>query len=275
MARNGYGWVLVAAVCTATLIAATAGSGDGGDAERPVEKSAEKSVGKSAEKSGDKSGERSVEGLPAAEISDKARHELLNAASLHVTVVDRSKGAGATAPSAMDLALDQDKNCTATLTFGADGEADVVRRGDRLWLRMDDALWRARVPGAKGRAAAERFKGHWVTGPVTDPVLKDYARVCDLDALREQLRGGAESGKAVTKGAPTTLDGTPVIPLTGTEKDGTRKTLYVAARGTPYALKYTEVGAGAPGARRTDTTTLYAGYGQPVPARTPAAADAW
>ncbi|MEV1024500.1 hypothetical protein [Streptomyces sp. NPDC050264] len=256
--KFAYGWVLVSAACTAVLFAATARP-DGGDGDR----------------SGSPNGTGTATGvtrLTARELSDRAEQELLNTSSLHVTVADRSKGAGATSPSAMDLILDRDKDCMATLSFGAHGKADIVRRGDRVWVRMDDKLWRAQLPGAEGRAAAEQFKGRYVTGPVGTSALKNFASVCDLNALRKRLRGGTSADEVGKKGTPTTLGGTPVIPLTG-EKDGTTTTLYVAARGRPYALKYTEVSAGAAGARTTDTTTLYADYGKPVPLKTPPASE--
>ncbi|MEU6391411.1 hypothetical protein [Streptomyces sp. NPDC046939] len=254
--KFGYVWVIVAAVCTATLLAATASPGRD-------------------DHGGEGSDDDGIARLSTRVIADKARQALLHATSLHVTVVNRSKGAGAggTSPSAMDLTLDRDGNCMATLTFGADGEADVVRRGERVWLRMDDELWRAQVPGAEGRSTAEALDGRYVTGSVGDPVLKRLAAVCDLHTLQEQLRGGTRSDGVDRKGAPTTLNGTPVIPLTGEDEGGTRKTLWVATRGEPYALKYTEVSAGTAGTRAIDTTTLYGDYGRPVPLRTPPAAD--
>jgi hypothetical protein len=280
--KSGHGWVLASAACTAALIAATACSDGGDDGSKDNSDDNGKAPTKSASASKGTSGggdegngggkDNGVSRLTAREISDKAQHELLSTTSLHVTVTDRSKGAGGTSPSAMDLALDRDKNCMATLTFGAHGKADVVRRGDRVWMRMDDKLWQAQVPGAEGKAAAELFKGRYVTGPVSNPALKDLAGVCDLNALQKQLRGETKAEEVGKKGTPTTLDGTPVIPLTG-EKGGTAKTLYVATRGKPYALKYTEVSGGAAGARKTDATTLYADYGEPVPLKTPPASE--
>ncbi|MFI0237057.1 hypothetical protein [Streptomyces sp. NPDC016845] len=266
--KHGWVWVLVSAVCTATLLAATARSN--GDSNN--NSSNDKNNGNS-NSNDDRGGDDGVARLSARDIADRARQELLTTTSLHVTVVDRSRGAGGTAPSSMDLALDREGNCTATLTFGADGKANVVRRGDRVWMRMDDKLWQAQVPGAEGKAAADLLKGRYVTGSVDKPVLKNLAGVCDWNTLRRQLRGQTASDEVGKKGSPTTLDGTPVIPLSGEERNGTRKTLYVATRGKPYPLKYTEVSAGAPGTRKTDTTTLYADYGQPVLLRTPSASD--
>ncbi|WP_372345884.1 hypothetical protein [Streptomyces sp. KL116D] len=247
--KTGYGWVLVSAVCTATLIAATAWSGDDDKDGAPV------GAGR---------------GSSARELADRARQALLNSSSLHVTVEDRSKGAGTSAPSALDLALDREDDCMASVTFGAHGRADIVRSDDRVWMRMDAKLWRTRLPGAEGRAAAKLLKGRYVTGPADDRTLADLASVCDLSALRRQIRDGGTGRETVREGEPTTLDGTRVVPLT-TEADGTTSTLYVAAHGTPYALGYTEVSAGAAGARATDTTTRYADYGKPVPVRTPPA----
>ncbi|MFI7010198.1 hypothetical protein [Streptomyces sp. NPDC050145] len=251
--KAGQAWVLVLAVVTAALLAATARSGGGDDGT---------------------DGDRNAKAASAAPrattpgaLAAQARQALLTAPSLHVTVTDRSEGAGRSAPSALDLSLDREGDCSGTVTFGARGAASVLRRDDRVWLRMDAALWRARVPGASGRTLAERIDGRYVTGPASDPTLKDLASVCDLDALRAQLRADARDETITRQGRPRTLHGVRVVPLMGDTRSGTDVTLYVSASGPPRLIEYTRTGG------RTDLTTRYADQGAPVRVTEPPASD--
>ncbi|QNS04550.1 hypothetical protein [Streptomyces xanthii] len=253
--KAGQAWVVVLAVVTAALLAATARSGGGGDGTE----------GDRDAKAAASTPRATAPGALAAQ----ARRNLLTAPSLHVTVTDRSEGAGRSAPSAMDLSLDREGDCSGAVTFGARGSASVLRRDDRVWLRMDAALWRARVPGAAGRALAERIDGRYVTGPASDPTLKDLASVCDLDALHAQLRADARDETITERGGARTLHGVRVVPLTGTSTDGsgTHVTLYVTASGTPRLIEHTRTGG------RTDLTTRYADQGAPVRVTQPQASD--
>ncbi|MZD04163.1 hypothetical protein GTW43_03580 [Streptomyces sp. SID5785] len=258
---TGQVWVLVLAVVTAGLLAARARSHDDGDGDGATD--------------GDGKAGRTVSAAPRAGtargLAAQARQQLLSARSLQVTVTDRSAGAGRSTPSALDLSLDRDGDCNGTVTFGTRGTATVLRHGDRVWLRMDDALWRARVPGSAGRALTGRIAGRYVTGPASDPTLKDLASICDLSALRAQLRAEARDEVVTERGGPRTLHGVRVVPLTGT-RHGTEDTLYVTASGTPRLVEQTRTSTGS-GSRRTDVTTRYADQGAPVTVTAPAASD--
>ncbi|MEI5102080.1 hypothetical protein RB200_30650 [Streptomyces sp. PmtG] len=170
------------------------------------------------------------------DLSDKAKRALLGAESVHVKLEDKSPDAEKDDPATMDLTLDRDGNCAGTLTFAREGgTADLVKRGDKVWLKPDEAFWRNQVPQGQGAAAAELFKGRYLHGTTNDAMLKDLAEVCDLKELQRNVNEDADDSddvKNLKKGDETTVAGTKVIPLTGTE-DGTDKTLYVASEGTP------------------------------------------
>ncbi|MFD9884834.1 hypothetical protein ACFWZT_25595 [Streptomyces alboflavus] len=209
--------------------------------------------------------------LSAKEISDKAKQELLDAKSVHLTLTDKGRDVDKDDPAAMDLALDRDGNCTGTLAFGADGgRAELVKQGDKVWMKPDQAFWRTQVPGGQGDAAAELFKDRYIHGTTKDPMLKGLSEVCDLKELQENVSddaGSDDDPKDLKKGAVTTVDGTRVIPLTGKDDDGKETTLYVAAEGKPYLVRATEKGDGA------DQTTTLTDYDKPVPTKTPSAKD--
>ncbi|MFI8926430.1 hypothetical protein ACIG3E_01930 [Streptomyces sp. NPDC053474] len=206
--------------------------------------------------------------LSAQEISDKAKQELLDATSVHLTLAEKGTDAEKDEPAAMDLTLDRAGNCTGKLTFAAGGgSADLVKRGDKVWMRPDSAFWRHQVPGGDGAAAAELFKNRYIHGSTSDPLLKGLAEVCDLKKLQKSVDEDSDDDTdKLKKGDVTTVDGTKVVPLTSTE-DGKKKTLYVASEGKPYLIRATEKGDGE------DKTTTLRDYGEPVPTETPSAQD--
>ncbi|MFD0414092.1 hypothetical protein [Streptomyces sp. NPDC127108] len=219
--------------------------------------------------SGDKGD--STADLSAQEISDKAKQELLDAKSVHLTLTDKGRDVDKDDPATMDLRLDRDGNCTGTLSFGANGgTADLVKQGDKVWMKPDEAFWKSQVPRGQGAAAAELFKDRYIHGTTKDPMLKSLSEVCDLKDLQENVSddaGSDDDAKDLKKGAVTTVDGTRVIPLTGKNDDGKDTTLYVAAEGKPYLVRATEKGDG------TDQTTTLTDYDKPVPTKTPSAKD--
>ncbi|XLQ71328.1 hypothetical protein ABDJ25_26585 [Streptomyces actinocidus] len=209
--------------------------------------------------------------LSAQEISDKAKKELLDAKSVHLTLTDKGSDVDKDDPAHMDLTLDRDGNCAGTLKFGGTGgSAELVKQGDKVWMKPDQAFWKNQVPGGQGDAAAELFKDRYIHGSTNDDMLKGLAEVCDLKELQKSVNEDSDDtdeSKNLKKGKVTTVDGTRVVPLTGKDDDGNDTTLYVAAKGKPYLIRATEKGTG------TDKTTTLTDYDKPVPTKTPSAKD--
>ncbi|GHE95507.1 hypothetical protein GCM10018785_70890 [Streptomyces longispororuber] len=248
------------AVCVtaalALLVPACASDDDGGDGD---------GKGRRGGKAGE--GDRGTAALSAREISDRARRALLGAKSVHIEVEDRSKDAEKDDPAHMDLALDRDGNCAGTMGFArGGGRAELVKRGDKVWLKPDDAFWRNQLPRGQGEAAAELFKGRYLHGTTRDEMLRDLSEICDLKELQSGVDDDPEETKGLKKGGGTTVAGTRVVPLTATE-DGADKALYVASEGTPYPIRITQKDGDS------DQTTTFSDYDEPVPVRTPAAKE--
>lgn len=207
----------------------------------------------------------------ARQLADDAKQELLDAHSLHLVMTNRSDGSGdARTPASFDLRLDEEGNCTGSLrmgTGGADGgSVDLVKRGDEVWMKPDATFWKTQVPGDAGDLAAQVFDGRYVHGTTDDPMLGGLADVCDLDAFRGQLDSGSArtAQERLTKGEPSRVDGTDVVPLSGRE-DGTSLTLYVT-EDVPHRL----VRATEKSSDEQITMTL-TDYDKPVPSATPSA----
>ncbi|ATL29937.1 putative lipoprotein [Streptomyces formicae] len=224
-----------------------------------------------------------VGNLSAREISDKAKQELLDAKSVHISM--RATGSDATKdtdsdtesdsdadtdsdsddPASMELTLDRDGNCVGSMKMANGAALELVKRGDKVWVKPDEKFWKTQVPGGEGEAAAEIFKNRYVHGTTSDVMLREVSEVCDLRKVQKEIEDDSDDAtKSLAKGEPTTLDGTDVIPLTGKD-DGKETTLYVATEGKPYLLKAVEKGDG------DDTTTTFSDYDKPVPSKTPSA----
>lgn len=208
-----------------------------------------------------------TEDLSAQEISDRAERELLDAKSVHLELEQKGSDTGGDEPVSMDLTLDQDDNCVGSLRMADDGGGlELIKRGEKVWMKPDLAFWKAQLPGGQGEVAAELIGDRYLYGTTDDPLLKDMAGVCDLDAIQDEVKDESDDSTALTKGRTTEVDGTPAIPVIGRE-DGRTTTLYVAAEGTPYLIKATEKGTG------TDSTLTLGDYDEPVPSKTPSDED--
>lgn len=265
-----------AACCAAALLILPACSSDG-DGKDKVE---DRTSGTSSADTGDGGQEgNGVGDLSAREISDKAKRELLDAKSVHISM--RATGADATKDTdsdsdgdsdsdsdsddmaSMELTLDRDDNCVGSMKMANGAALDLVKRGDKVWMKPNRAFWKTQVPGGEGEAAAEIFKNRYIHGSTSDTMLKEVTGICDLGKIQKDIQDDTDDeSKSLAKGEPTTVDGTGAIPLTGKD-DGKETTLYVATEGKPYLLKAVEKGDG------DDTTTTFSDYDKPVPSKTP------
>ncbi|MGW5936842.1 hypothetical protein ACWIG3_26955 [Streptomyces celluloflavus] len=209
-------------------------------------------------------GEGDLAGESAQQISDNALHELVTAQSLRLRTENTAD------PTKLDLTLDRAGNCAGTISRGTLGRIDLVKRGDQVWMKPDAAFWKSQLPGSRGTAAADTFKGRYLHGTTDDPFLQQLSRACDLAGFQRQAAvpehppaPGATPAPALAKGAPTVQDGTRVLPLTR-KNDGATQTLYVAIDGPHYPRKLTAASDHETG------TILLSDFGRPVPVKIPA-----
>ncbi|MBB5934776.1 hypothetical protein [Streptomyces zagrosensis] len=184
--------------------------------------------------------------LSAQQISDKAKDALLKATSLRMKM---DQGSGAQALR-MNIALDNKGNCNGTVGVSQGASSELIKAGDKVWMKPNEQFWKQPdVAGDKdGAAAAELFKGRYIYGTTSDEMLKANADMCDLSAMQASMKSDDASEKKLTKGAPITLGGQLIVPLSGPgEASGETQTIYVAATGTPYPLKIVTKGGSEPG----------------------------
>ncbi|MFJ1974978.1 hypothetical protein ACIO93_40835 [Streptomyces sp. NPDC087903] len=197
-------------------------------------------------------------GLSGGEIADRAVKATTGASSLRMKG-DVADGADTIR---LDMAVNTKGECAGTMSMGGQGEAELIKTGDTVYMKYDEAFLRAQSKGeakADVDAAVTLLAGKWTKMSATGKDAKDLASFCDLDTV---LSGAEDVNSDATRGKTGTVDGTPAIILN--EKDGKDSyTLYVATEGKPYLLRVVDRSAKEPG------TLTFSDYDKPVPAEKP------
>ncbi|WP_406330597.1 hypothetical protein [Streptomyces sp. NBC_00203] len=200
-------------------------------------------------------------GLTGGEIADRAVKATTGANSLRMKgdVPDDEDGG----TIGIDMALNKKGECAGTMSMAGQGKADLIKTGDTVYMKYDEAFLRAQGKGqskSETDGVVELLAGKWTKMSATGSDAKDIASFCDLDSV---LADAKNVNSDATRGKTTTIDGTPAIVLH--EKDGKdRYTLYVATEGKPYLLRVDSTSAKDPG------TLTFSEYEKPVPAEKPA-----
>ncbi|MGV9913470.1 hypothetical protein [Streptomyces tendae] len=206
-------------------------------------------------------------GLTGEEISEQARTATTGARSIHFTgsVPDEESGGSLN----LDVALDRKGGCAGTMGVDDQGQMELIRTGDTLYLKLDKQFLRTLdkgEPQADNEALAILLAGRWTSMPADGPDAKAMTSFCDLDKLLDDGGEGGESGDGtrseLTRGKVTTVDGTPAITLHETTGSH-RTTLYVATEGKPFLLRVES------GFEQESHTLTLTGFDEPVPTKAP------
>jgi hypothetical protein len=130
----------------------------------------------------------------------------------------------------------------------------LVKIGDTVYFSSNKAFWNK----AAGSGAGSLFGTRWVAVPSTD---SDFAGINGLlDASQVASQFSDTSGTTFTKGKTSTINGQPVIAITGKDTSGSSGgTVYVATTGKPYIIRVSGGG----------TSLTFSNYNQPVNPSTP------
>lgn len=199
----------------------------------------------------------------APAVADAARKAMSTVTAMRMA----AKVTDASGTIALDLRFDERGNCVGTVEpAGGSGTAEVIKRGDDVWMKLDDELLRAQVPGPAAEDAIALVNGRYVHGTTKSPVLSEFAEFCDLDFFKEQFTA-KPTNEQLTKGSRTTVDGRPAITLTS-RRDGETGSFQVSTQDEPYLLRIQ--GTDASG-QRLDAS--FSAFDEAVPAKPPASAD--
>ncbi|MFR0353055.1 hypothetical protein [Streptomyces sediminimaris] len=209
-------------------------------------------------------------GLSADEIGDRAIKATTGASSLRMKgTIQDDESAGTIR---IDMALDKKKECVGTLGMGGQGKADLIKAGDTVYMKYDEAFLREQGKGdskSDTDAAVSMLAGKWTKMSAKGSDAKDIASFCDLEGVlggAEGVGSGGSSGGAddptATRAGTAQVAGETAAVLK--LKDGKeRYTMYVATEGTPYLLRLDST-AKDPG------SLTFSEFGKPVPAHKPA-----
>ncbi|BBC33771.1 putative lipoprotein [Streptomyces graminofaciens] len=199
-------------------------------------------------------------GLSGGEIADKAVKATSNATSLRMKGEIQDDSAGGKVE--IDMAMNKKGDCAGTMSIGGQGKAELIKSGDTIYMKYDEAFLRAQSKDSSKEETdmvVDMLAGKWTKTSATAEDSKDIASFCDLDTVLSDVE---DTNSDAERGKTTTVDGTSAITLT--ERDGKdRYTLYVATEGKPYLLRVVSKSADEPG----DIT--FTDYEKPVPAEAP------
>ncbi|MFE5730956.1 hypothetical protein ACFQ7A_08625 [Streptomyces sp. NPDC056528] len=169
------------------------------------------------------------------------------------------------------VSRDSRGDCTATMSYGAAGTAELIKIDDKdVYLRRDKTLLRTQERHRSPedlKTLLDKLEGRWTRPPLDGPDGPDAPAelaLCDGVNIPTNLENGWDDDSA--KGHPTTIDGRKALKLVrpGGESE---TTVYIAAEGPPYILKIVTKGGETPG------TTTYSHHERPVEAKAPPTED--
>jgi hypothetical protein len=129
-------------------------------------------------------------------------------------------------PISLDLSLVAGKGGRGTVS--ENGAAfNLVVIGKTLYFEGSAAFWKK---AGGGSSAAALFAGKWLKAPTTG----QFASVVAFTSIKSLFAQLLAPKGSLSKGAPTTVLGQQVVPVTDQNDGGT---LYVATSGPPYPVE--------------------------------------
>jgi hypothetical protein len=161
-----------------------------------------------------------VADLPPEEIVARAQAALGTAGSYRMSGTVTAEGRTAT----IDL-HNGGQNVKGTIEI--QGQAlEILRIGDDLYMKASDAFWKQFIPAAQHSAIA-LLSGKYVKVDATNESFSSLTEAFDASEI-------LKTEDTVTKGTPTTINGTPAIGLISQDQEAT---LYIATVGEPKPLR--------------------------------------
>lgn len=123
-------------------------------------------------------------GLSGGEIADKAVKATSGAESLRMKGEIEDESAGGTVQ--MDMAMNKKGDCAGTMSMGGEGQAELIKVGDTLYMKYDEAFLRAQSKDSSKEEAdmvVDMLADKWTKTSAAGEDSKDMASFCDLDTV--------------------------------------------------------------------------------------------
>lgn len=256
--RLGAGGAAVGAVLALSACGGASPLTLGKDRNPPDARAADTPTGQGAAQEGSAD---ALDGLSAPEIAELSFERLQQVDALRVAGWLRFNEGGQQEID-FEVHLDRAGDCTGEFGTPHDGSFEVIKSGEKVWLKPDAQLWRD-IGGPEGEEMAESMVGMYVYGTLDEPEVAEFAEVCSLDEFTAPFEPGGGT-QEMTMGPKTTHGSVPVVSLHD-RSAGPDMTLLVAAEGEPYPLSV----SGTSGSDRIDVD--FSDFDQPVTAEEPPA----
>jgi hypothetical protein len=171
-------------------------------------------------------------GLTGTQVATRALANLKAESSLTMTGTFSQSGQSYT----VNLGLEPGQGCTGTIGEGSKGSFKLIVIGTTLYFNPDDTFWKS-AGGANASTVIALVNGRYIKTS-TSGSMASLASLCNLS----QTLGAIAVTGTFTKGTPTTLDGTLVLPLGNTAGTGT---MDVTDRSVPEVVSMTDPKTGA------------------------------
>ncbi|KJK57349.1 hypothetical protein [Saccharothrix sp. ST-888] len=133
-----------------------------------------------------------------------------------------------------NLSMDVAGNCTGSVSESFLGNFQVVKAGNDLWVKPDQAFWQ----GHGGQAVAQLVGDRYLRTTSDNVQFLELASICDLGALADSM---SPTGVSLTTGSVGTSNGKPAVAVLGV-KGEEHGTLWVATQGRAYPLHFQRTG---------------------------------
>jgi hypothetical protein len=194
-----------------------------------------------------------LDGLSADQIASKATADLKVVSSVHVKGAVKSSGQN----MALDLTLGT-QGCTGTMGISGQGSFVLLKIGQTLWIKPDDAFWK-HAAGSDGAGVIDLLSGKFIKTSASGSSLASIGDLCNPAKFAKSF-GSNMTGMA--KGSTTTIAGQPALQIKDT---GDSASAYVTVEAKPEFLRLD--GGGSNG--QLDFTN----YNAPLHLTPPSAAD--
>ncbi|HEY0950087.1 hypothetical protein [Nocardioides sp.] len=133
----------------------------------------------------------------------------------------------------IDLQASSEGDCTGTLGI-AGGSTELLGVGGSMWMRPDEAFWRASA-GDNADAVITAVGDKWVVLPESDDSFQTF---CDVDQLLDELLKEDESDDSTySKAGTEDVDGDKTVKIDNEDPEDGTSTGYVLVDEPHYLVK--------------------------------------
>lgn len=218
--------IRAAALATALAGGLAACSSPGSSASSPGSGSAAVGTSTGSAASGDP-----LAGMSADDIATQAWANTKAAVSVHV----KGSGTDSGKPLTFALTLVKGKGCTGTMSEGADGSFQIVMIGKTVWIKPDQAFWKAN--GGSDPATLSIVSGKYIK----DAAGTGLGAMSTLCNLSNWIGGnGGDQATGMVKGTTVTVNGQPSLQL---KDSGDSASAFVSVSARPLVLRIVDPSA--------------------------------